>query len=218
MSYRKDPLVENQVYHVFNKSIAGFQIFNTKDDYRRFLETCVYYQNLRKEIKFSKYKVFEPESDIKALVRKRSFRRKVEIISYCIMPTHIHFSLKQESHNGISEFMKEVLDSHTRYFNIKHGRKGPLWEGKFKSILVKDDSQLLHLTRYHHLNPVTAFIVSKPEDWDFSSYKEYLNVVEQGICNYREIIKTKPDEYRKFVEDRINYQRELAKIKNLLFC
>ena len=70
--------------------------------------------------------------------------------------------------------MRRLLNSYTRYFNEKIKRKGPLWEGRFKKVLVNSDEQLLHLTRYVHLNPVSAGIVEKPEDWPCSSYREYI--------------------------------------------
>jgi putative transposase len=79
------------------------------------------------------------------------------------MPTHIHLVLRQLKDGGISKFMSNILNSYSRYFNIKHNRKGPLWEGRFRKVLVGSDEQLLHLTRYVHLNPVTACLVDKPK-------------------------------------------------------
>jgi len=133
------------------------------------------------------------------------------------MPTHIHLVLKQVVDNGISKFMAKVLNSYSRYFNCRHHRKGHLFEGKFKNVLVKDDEQMLHLTRYFHLNPTTAGLVKKPEDWFHSSYSEYIGKnKEDSICDFKEIISIKPAQYRKFVHDRIDYQKKLSLIKHLL--
>ena len=134
------------------------------------------------------------------------------------MPTHFHLIVKQLIDKGISNFMNNLQNSYSRYFNTKHKRKGPLWEGRFKSVLVKTDEQLIHLSRYLHLNPVTAHIVKKPEQWTMSSYREYLLTedLNNKICKFEDILDIKRDTYRKFVEDRISYQRELAEIKNLL--
>lgn len=142
----------------------------------------------------------------------------VQIIAYCVMPTHIHFALKQLKDAGISLFMGNIQNSYARYFNIKYNRKGPLWESKFKAKRVNNDEQLLHLTRYIHLNPVTAGIVDNPADWAASSYAEYLkiNKEEKGMCEYSELIDFDPDKYKEFVDDRISYQRELAEIKHLI--
>ena len=133
------------------------------------------------------------------------------------MPTHIHLLLKQLIDNGISRYMKNLLDSYSKYFNIKHKRKGPLWESRFKNVLVKTDEQLLHLTRYLHLNPVTAYLVNSPEDWDYSSYGQYLDSkIDYPFCDFSDVLKINPEEYEKFVNDRIDYQRSLAKIKELI--
>jgi putative transposase len=112
--------------------------------------------------------------------------------------------------------MARVLNGYSRYFNTKHKRIGPLWSGRFKSVLITNDEQLLHLTRYIHLNPTSAGLVKKPGDWPHSSYKEYVDYkVKQRICKYKEVIEMSRKEYKKFTEDRKDYQREISVIKNL---
>jgi len=180
-------------------------------------DVVCYYQREKPEIKFSKFIQLTQELQLN---KKEYFLDKdklVEIIAYCLMPTHFHLILKQLKENGISIFMNHILNSYTRYFNVKHGRKGPLWEARFKSVLVESDEYLIHLTRYIHLNPATAMLVNKPENWKFSSYEEYvLPKNENNICNYDELLDIVPHSYKGFVEDRVSYQQELAKIKNLL--
>lgn len=213
---RKDLLVTEEIYHVFNKSIAEFRIFNNTDELIRMQNIIYYYQKENPEIKFSKFiKLTQDEQDKKqtAFIQKEDI---VQILTYCVMPTHIHLVLKQLKQNGISIFMNNILNSYSRYFNIKHKRKGPLWESRFKNILVTNDEYLLHLTRYIHLNPVTIKLVDKPEDWQASSYNEYISRVSNKICDYEKILNIEPMRYKEFVEDRISYQRELAKIKSLL--
>lgn len=212
VSIRRDTLVVGESYHIFNKSIAEFKIFNNHAELSRMIDTICYYQREKPVIKFSKYN--------KSSNKNKSFLEKeklVEIIAYCLMPTHIHLILKQLKENGISIFMGNVQNSYTRYFNTKHKRKGPLWEGRFKNVLIKTDEQLVHLTRYIHLNPVTGYLVSHPEEWVMSSYREYLKIGDNKICKYDDVLEVDLASYRKFVEDRIAYQRELAKIKDLLF-
>ena len=223
---RKEPLVTDEVYHVFNKSIAEFKIYNNNSEFSRMINVICYYQRCSPAIKFSSLirsdEIKQNVSEGKILFSAiNSHEDKfVEIIAYCIMPTHIHLILKQLKEDGISEFMRIILDSYARYFNIKHKRKGPLWEGRFKNVHVKNDEQLLHLTRYTHLNPVTAYLVNRPEDWHASSYKEYILAGKidshDRICKYDDILDINPALYREFVEDRISYQRELAKIKDIL--
>lgn len=216
---RKDLLRVGEVYHIFNKSIAEFKIFNSDSEFSRMLGVIRYYQREKPTIKFSRFINLSKakESNLNRDILLLDKEKLVDIIAYCLMPTHLHLILKQLKENGISIFMNNILNSYTRYFNIKHKRKGPLWEGRFKSVLIKTDEQLLHLTRYIHLNPVTAFLVDRPEEWSTSSYREYLLEGNSGkICKYGEILDIEPNAYRKFVEDRVSYQRELAKIKGLL--
>lgn len=216
--HRKYPLETDSVYHVFNKSIADFKIFNEKKDFLRIFEVAKYYQFEKVPLSFSRF--IRARKERKKIFSNSFLLEKnnklVEIIAYCFMPTHIHLALKQVKDNGISVFMNKVLDSYTRYFNLSHKRKGPLWEGPFKNVLVESDDQLYHLTRYIHLNPVTAYLVDKSEDWDFSSYREYLGIAKDKVCKYDDLFEIDTASYKKFVEDRVSYQRELQRIKILM--
>lgn len=207
----KAPLVTGEIYHVYNKSIAEFVIFNNDAEFLHIKDTVRYYKIENQPIKFSKIGTHVDDAE-----QKPSDKKLVEIICYCFMPTHIHLVLKQLTEDGISNFMRHVLNSYSHYFNIKHNRKGPLWETSFKKVLVERDAQLLHLTRYIHLNPVTAYIINNPEDWKWSSYRDYVFDNKEGVCEYDNVLDIKSEEYKKFVENRISYQRELANIKGLL--
>ncbi len=213
MATSKHPLIAGEVYHIFSKSIADFEIFRNKSEYKRMQNLLKYYKLEKPPLRFS---VFMETKNKEKLFRKHSStqRNLIDIIAYSFMPTHIHLVLKQLTRNGISGFMNNILNSYTRYFNIKTKRKGPLWESRFQRLLVETDEQLLHLTRYVHLNPVTAYLVNKPQDWQFSSYGEFLGK-EQGICNFSTLMKIEPASYKKFINSRIVYQRKLAKIKRL---
>jgi len=212
---RRFPLVRGEVYHVFNKSIAGYRIFNNDTEFIRMKEVVSYYQWEVRETKFSRWR----NTKNKGIVERNAKDDKlIDIIAYCVMPTHFHLILKQLKDKGISVFMSQISNSYTRYFNLKHKRKGPLWEKEFQNVLVSTDEQFLHLTRYIHLNPVTAFLADKPEDWPVSSYREFLEEVEDGekICSFKNILDITPKQYKTFVDDRISYQRGLGKIKHLI--
>ncbi len=194
-------------YHVFTKSIAGYKIFVRRQDYRRMQKVICYYRYER-EKKFSK---------VEELNNEKRGEKLVKVVSYCIMPTHLHFILGEEKDGGISKFMANILNSYTKYFNLRYKRKGPLWESRFKYVLIETDEQLLHLTRYIHLNPTTAGLVPKPENWEFSSYREFLNYKSSfNICEFADLIDMDLFEYKKFVEDYIGYQKQLHIIKKLI--
>ncbi|MEW5951763.1 MAG: transposase [Elusimicrobiota bacterium] len=214
MNIRKFPIATGEIYHIFNKSISGYVIFNAKKDYEDFLSRVLFYNSKRRDKSFSGFmRTFD--GLIEDLKEKKE-NSLVQIISYCLMPTHFHFILKQLEDGGISSFISNICDSYTRHFNLNHKRKGPLWQGNFKDVLIKTDEQLLHITRYIHLNPSTSYIVENPIDWEYSSYSEYLGSKNKGICDFLEFFNIKSEEYRNFVEDRISYQRDLSKIKDLI--
>lgn len=93
-------------------------------------------------------------------------------------------------------------------------RSGALFEGRFKSKLVPDDDYLLHLTRYIHLNPVRANLVSKPEEWKFSSYQDYLKPNKITFVN-KNIILKQVEDYQQFVKNYRKFDKE--KLADLLF-
>ena len=207
-----------KLYHVYNRSIEEVKIFTDNNEYMRFKNAIRFYRIQQPHIKFSDFigrpsKPHRPGGvDWHRFIDKKKL---VEIIAYCIMPTHFHMVLLQLENNGIATFINNILNSYTRYYNTKHERKGPLWEGPTKKVLIEKDSYMLHLTRYIHLNPVTAYLVNRPDEWSASSYNEYLlNIpASERICNCYQFLNIAPDAYKKFVEDGIAYQRELAKAK-----
>lgn len=219
MYKRKDPLTNNQHYHVFSRSIAKFTVFNNDADYLRIIDILNLYRYTDFNYKYSRFIELESETkkDIINNLEKTS-PVLVEIIAYCIMPTHIHLILKQVSENGISNFMSKILNCYTRYFNIHHKRTGPLWEGRFKNVLILTNEQLLHLTRYAHLNPTSAGLVKNPEDWQFSSYHEYIknDLTNLSICTFDSLFDFNEKQYEKFVLDHKSYQKNLSLIKHTL--
>lgn len=213
---RKNPLVNGQYYHIFSRSIAKYQIFNEDDDFLRMIDLLDFYRFSELPCKYSKFTLLQPLQQKSILNNlNESAEQIVSVTAHSIMPTHIHLILKQLSDKGISEYMRKVLDSYARFFNLLHGRKGPLCESRFNSVLVETDEQMLHLTRYLHLNSTSAGITKRPEDWPFSSYNEYLGK-KIGFCQFRDIIEIMPKDYKKFVNDRVDYQKKLSMIKHLL--
>jgi len=220
---RAVPLAEDCYYHIYNKSIASFKIFLNNNEYLRMFNLIRYYQMHAAHPSYSQFYTScggsnrAHESGIADL--RESLPKIVDIVAYCLMPTHVHFILRQLTENGISTFMRLVSNSYSKYFNIKHKRKGPLWQGRFQNKLVGSDEQMYHLTRYIHLNPVTAGTARKPQDWKYSSYLEYISGKNTApvVCDYSPIVDIRKDSYKMFVEDQIEYQKELSLIKNIIF-
>lgn len=222
MMLRKQTLVKEGIYHVMNKSIAGYQIFNTPGDYERMRKMLRYFSftsSLPKFSQFLKMKEIETVGFNNFLTQiAEGSDQHVQFIAYCFMPTHIHLVLKQLTENGISAFMGNLLNSYARFFNVKHKRQGPLWVGRFKNVLIETDEQLLHVTRYVHLNPVSAGLTTEIANWQYSSYHQYVSPENNHWprCSFSELIDLSPNEYKEFVNSYIYDQRELAIIKKLI--
>jgi putative transposase len=222
MPGREIPLITNEVYHILNRGIAFQPSFQNKKDYTRAIEALFYYQNKKPPLRYSKFLLLANSKRtqiLEKLTQEKQFL--VEIISYCLMPNHFHLLLKQLTENGISKFISNFTNSYTRYFNTKHKRTGPLFQGKFKAIRVETNEQLFHLSRYIHLNPYSSYVVKTLKDlenYSYSSLPEFLGKTQTNFCS-KEIIldnfKNKSS-YQKFVFDQANYQRKLEEIKHLL--
>jgi len=144
----------------------------------------------------------------------------VDIVSYCLMPNHFHFLLLQNKENGISKFMGDFQNSYVRYYNTRHDRVGPFFQGQFKAVRVQTEEQLLHLSRYIHLNPYSSSIIKSSdnlENYEWSSYPEYLDRAKFEFCKKDSILVNfkNIEGYSKFVLDNAEYQKKLSKIKHL---
>jgi hypothetical protein len=106
--------------------------------------------------------------------------------------------------------MHYIIGSYTTYYNIRHGRCGHLFQGRFKSIIVEKDSYFLELSRYIHLNPVRAGIVKNPEDYIWSSYSGYMGRKDANIdINIiKQYFDMNRNEYQRFVLDGIKNQKD----------
>ena len=211
---KRDPLSNDAIYHVFTKSIAGYCIFRDDHDYARMINLIKYYRLEKPPTKFSAYITLKDQD---LFFSKYCMTRDllVDVIAYCVMPTHLHIALRQLKDNGISSFMGNVLNSYSRYFNTRAKRRGPLWQSRFKHVTVETNEQLSHLTRYIHLNPVTEHLCEDPGAWKYSSYGEYMSESEDAICVRDQGLFPSPSAYRDFVLDQKDYQRSLARLKSL---
>ena len=168
---------EGLLYHITSRGDDRKKIFLNETDFRKFLE----YLGKAKE------------------------RFKFFLHAYCLMGNHYHLLLETTQAN-LSRIMQGLNTAYTVYYNVKRKRSGHLFQGRYKSIHVDKDSYLLELTRYIHLNPVRAKIVDKPEEYQWSSYREYLKDGKEGFIDKAELFryfKLSPIQYRKFVMDAI---------------
>jgi len=174
---RSVKFVNGYYYHVFNRGVERRSIFTSKNEYSRFIKTCMYYRFHSIGVRFSHFLDLSERKQYEALKNLDSRDWGITIICYCLMPNHFHFILKQEKDGQISKFISKVSNSYSKYFNLRHNRIGPLFQGIFKAVIVESDEQLVHLSRYIHINPVTSAVISQNDlgRYSWSSYKEYLS-------------------------------------------
>lgn len=89
------------------------------------------------------------------------------------MPNHYHLLLHETEDNSISKTMQALGTSYAKAINTHYNKTGHLFQDSYKKVHIQTNEQLLHLSRYIHLNPVKAGLVSSPEQWIYSSYNNY---------------------------------------------
>lgn len=201
---------ENEYYHIFNRGFEKNKIFKDEQDFKIFLYYLFIY--LAKPETIAKtYPLLSPR------LQTRNLNHDLELLSFCLMDNHFHFLLKQTSKNGISKFMQQLTNAYTKYFNGKYQRTGNLLQGRFKAVRISSDELLIHISRYIHLNPVVAGIAKTPEEYRWSSYKEYASGIFSDIVRGKTLLAyfKSAKEYKNFTEDQITYAKELDKIKHL---
>ncbi|MEK7472830.1 MAG: transposase [Patescibacteria group bacterium] len=222
MPARYSPLVENYYYHVFNRGVNKRPLFKSKYEYRRFLLLLKYYNFVNYPIKFSKFMTLASDQRQEIWNRLDKDKKHTDILSYCLMPNHFHLLLKQNDDNGISKLLANLQNSYARYFNIKNERIGPLFQGQFKAVRIDSEEQLLHVSRYIHLNPYSSGIVkdsNKLINYSWSSLPEYISQSKFPFCKKDDILCNfkSEDLYKNFVLDNADHQKELENIKHLTF-
>jgi len=176
-------------YHIYNRGNAKEDIFIEDMDYSVYLKRLDLYKE----------------------------KHQVSIICYCLMPNHVHFLIRQNTDKPIYKFIQSLHTSYSMYFNKKYDKVGHIFQGRFMQKNINYDEYLLHLSRYIHLNPLLAGIVKRIEDYNWSSYGEYINKTSLGRCERDLIFSFFPKEpylaYKKFVESQ---EADFSNIQNLI--
>ena len=105
----------------------------------------------------------------------------VKVHAYVMMRNHYHLLIETSKEN-LSNYMKHINASYAIYFNKKYQRTGHLWQGRFKSWFVTQESYLYALVAYIEYNPIKAKIVKKLGEYKYSSYPAFSEQVEPISC------------------------------------
>lgn len=163
--------VNDGYYHIYNRGVAKQKIFRDTQDYKVFLKYLK--ESLDKPV--IKKATFSLRGRTFKAVRRpvKNFQNDISLLAYCLMPNHFHLLIKQNNKESMTSFLRSISTRYARYFNTKYERVGPLYQGKFKAVLIKQDEYLLHLSRYIHLNPSEY---TKDLIRAYSSYEDYLGL------------------------------------------
>jgi putative transposase len=161
-------LQEGHIYHVFNRGNNKQTIFFDRENYLHFLNGI--------------QKYVQPHCDI---------------LAWCLMPNHFHFLIhanlqsvkiiedgsfkRQQS----SQSIKQLLSSYTKAINKRNNWTGSLFQQKTKAVCVSDANQDYTNIAFHyiHQNPMRSQLVERMEDWEFSSFQDYLKMRNGALCN-----------------------------------
>ena len=176
-------------YHIMSRGNRKATIFHDDEDYRRFLD----------------------------ILREAKEKYPFKLHSYCLMSNHVHLELGTIDDDS-SQIMSYILKTYSTYYNRKYEYVGHLYQGRYKGILIEDEAYFMQTSRYIHLNPVKAGIVSSPEKYEFSSYRLYAENKESDLVSKEttlSLCRNDVSEFRAFVENYAPRDEEKAIQKKL---
>lgn len=152
----REKLVNDEIYHIYNRGVEKRDVFLNDDDYYRFIHDLFEFNDIEPAINLAYHLKQQNRSKEVGLPKIEREPRKmiVELMAFCLMPNHFHLIIRQKNENGITEFMRKIGTGYTNYFNKKYKRVGALFQGKYKYIRLADESHFIHIPYYIHLNPL----------------------------------------------------------------
>ncbi len=146
-------IVPGQPHHLIQRGAGRQPVFLDDDDRQRFLRH----------------------------VKEGARQFTVAIHAYVLMSNHFHLLVTPAEANGLARMMQWVGRHYVPYFNLKHGRSGTLWQGRYRTAVIDSERYLLLCSRYIELNPVRAGIVAAPADYGWSSYRHHAGLATDSL-------------------------------------
>jgi REP element-mobilizing transposase RayT len=170
---------ENAYYHVMNRGRGRRTIFHSDEYFEAFLKT----------------------------LDETHQRFGLQVHAYCLLSNHYHLLVKTPEGN-LQRSMRHVGGVYTQRYNRMKKTDGPLFRGRYKAILVDQDSYLLQLSKYIHRNPLAAGMVVRLEDHEWSSYPAYIGADKPSSWLYQQEVyeqltgsRQRKRKYQQFVDD-----------------
>lgn len=233
---RKKEFEVGKIYHVYNRGVAKSLICANENDLWRFLQgLCLFNDENNAANVLWQLARSRGEINLEVLkdyIVKKERKPLVRILAYCVMDNHFHLLLEEIQEGGITRFMQKLGTGYVGYFNKKHKRVGPLFQGRFKAVLVENERQFLYLLVYINVINPGQFIQPKlkeegvkdikkildgVEKYSWSSHLDYLGkrgsiILQKGMFN--DMIST-PRSYQDLVKDVLE-DRKYQQISHLI--
>ena len=167
------------IVHIYNRGNNREKIFHDEQDYRAFLFRIGLAFGIETEVLQNEKLTSVPYSRIRISGNKNLFK----LHCFCLMPNHFHLLIEQCKDVSISKLILQICTSYAMYINKKYKRVGYVFQDRFKSVLIENNSQLMWTSAYIHMNPVKDGLVKNPDEYKWSSYKDFVGQRNLPIVN-----------------------------------
>lgn len=178
-----------QYYHVFNRGNNKQPIFLDDQDYLNF------FKRLKLTLGIARVPLFASKGAPLLSIHPLP-AGSFTFLSFCLMPNHFHFLIKQNTDLNISKLFLKVCTSYTAYFNRRYEHIGHLFQDQFKAKLIDEDSYLTYLSAYIHNNP------NDPLSYPYSSFQDIIGLRNWSICDKNFLLSmfnNSTEKYKNFV-------------------
>jgi putative transposase len=151
----REKIIAGQIYHVLSRGVDKRKIFLDNEDHFRFIHDLFEFNDIEPVNNLIyNFRKIKDAAHPYIVEKKKPRKLLVEILAFCLMPNHYHLLVQPKSDSGLFQFMKKLNIGYAKYFNEKYKRKGALFEGRYKSIVVEEEPHFVHLPYYIHFNPL----------------------------------------------------------------
>jgi putative transposase len=219
MANRFVPLIQGEVYHVYNRGAHKADVFTKTYDYERFqllMHACNTDENIKirtilEKVDGNQVDAFSEPVD----------HLLVDVLGYCLMKNHVHMIVRPKVDGGLQKFMQKLMTGYSMYSNKRYEHSGTLWEGRFKAKHVDTDAYLWQLFAYIHVNPIEyiAKFWKADKSLDKDAALAYLNAYYQSSLTdfYPTTTDARPHAVILSRDDSFTaWLRQFPKPKNLL--
>ena len=191
----------DNIFHIYNRGNNKEKIFFDEQDYKAFLFRLGLCLGFTEE-EINKEKLISmPYSRIRITdTDKKDFKLHV----FCLMPNHFHLLIEQIGDIPISKLISKLCTSYAKYINKKYKRVGHVFQDQFKAVLIKDNPQLMWTSAYIHINPVKDKLVKNPEEYKWSSYRDFVSDRNLPIVD-KELLTSIFGNQNNFTKETLNF-------------